>query len=454
MHKKVKRCQYNRCKREAISGSKYCVCHEKNDYKYIIPKFNEEIEKIMENKEAEAYDFRGFYFPKKFNFEVIYKYLENRKFTKKVNFTNCIFVEKANFILTKFTEGVDFSNSVFEKAGDFYRAQFEKLVNFHRVHFKEMADFTYSKSIGKNLVADFTMACFKGSANFRFAIFNGEISFYMAVFNQKLSLTAIEGNARLDFRITKFPDHTKISRGTNLKNAVFALANTEVVDFDDAKWPENKILIEEEIKKNIDSESIKSEEELESKVITKKVTGEFRTNVEFHPIFLFYSEGGKRRIIKWKDVSSIYRRLKQSHQKYGHYDVAGEFFYREMECKKNALIEKGSLLDSFKSLGYSFLKFSCGYGEKPKIVIMNSILAVFGFAFLYFFSKSISFSGTSIPKDLFQSIYFSVITFTTLGHGDMRPITDVGRSLVMSEAVIGAIFIALFIFVFSRKMMR
>jgi len=453
MPEKVGKCKYEGCKREPLPDSKYCICHEKRDDKDI-EAFNREIEKIMQDKEAEFYDFRGFYFPESFDFEVIYEYLKDRTFEKNVDFSHVIFVEEPNFLLAKFTEGVDFSNSVFEKGGNFYLAKFKKSVNFERAHFKKWADFRYSKFIGKDLVADFVFAYFEGGANFRFATFNGEISFYMAVFNQELYLTAIEGNARLDFRIARFPDIAKINRGTNLKNAVFALANTEVVDFDDAKWPENKILIEEEIKKNIDSESIKSEEELKSKTVTKKITGGFCTNLKFHPIFLFYSEGGKHRIIKWKDVSSIYRRLKQSHQKHGHYDLAGDFYYREMECKKKALKEKKLSLDCFKSFGYSFLKHSCGYGEKPLRVMRNSLISVLGFAFAYFFTNSINLSGNSVLRNILQSIYFSTITFTTLGYGDIHPINDAGRVLAMSEAVLGAIFIALFIFVFGRKMMR
>ena len=111
------------CEREPLPDSDYCICHEKSDYKYIVPKFKEEIEKIMRDEEAEFYDFRGFYFPKKFNYEDIYKHLEDkytRKFTKKVNFADCIFAKEPNFLYAKFTKGVDFSESIFEDGGAFF----------------------------------------------------------------------------------------------------------------------------------------------------------------------------------------------------------------------------------------------------------------------------------------------------------------------------------------------
>jgi hypothetical protein len=55
---------------------------------------------------------------------------------------------------------------------------------------------------------------------------------------------------------------------------------------------------------------------------------------------------------------------------------------------------------------------------------------------------------------LLQSIYFSVITFTTIGYGDLYP-TGVGsKFLVGFESLSGAILIALFVFVLGRRVAR
>lgn len=40
-----------------------------------------------------------------------------------------------------------------------------------------------------------------------------------------------------------------------------------------------------------------------------------------------------------------------------------------------------------------------------------------------------------------QLLYFSFVTLTTLGYGDLSPATDLGRALVVFEAVIGQIFL-------------
>jgi len=600
MSEKVGKCKYEGCKRKALPNSKYCICHEKRDDKDI-EAFNREIEKIMQDKEAEFYDFRGFYFPESFDFEVIYRHLKDRTFEKSVNFEKAIFYsvvdfkgaifqkkadfnfaifkrrinfkganfegethfdgatfegiayftgaefqlayfkgaifsKKVEFINAKFKR-VNFENAFFQKEADFEvaifkdeafftSAEFQERVNFKQVRFytegnfgnttfkgltyfrdaifekgvifrnakfKEMSDFKYT--IFKEWIdfvrvvfekkADFSFSEFKKGSDFRYSRFEEKadfwdvefqeadfgyttlrqadfrytrfrkeanfgharfqgvefdyavfekradflnssvtkiISFYNTGFHDTFSFIDVKGKKhRLDFMDTEFSDRTRIGGGTNLERALFSGSTAELVDFTDAKFPE-KIYEERLLEKKFHGQLEKDEEE-------------------------YCPEN-------WQEVSTVYRKLKQAHQRHGDYIKAGEFFYREMECKKKALREKRFSREWFRSFGYSFLKYSCGYGEKPGTVIRNSILAVFGFAFAYLFSNSINLSGNSAVRKFLQSLYFSTITFTTLGYGDIHPINDAGRVLAMSEAVLGAIFVALFIFVFSRKMMR
>ena len=51
------------------------------------------------------------------------------------------------------------------------------------------------------------------------------------------------------------------------------------------------------------------------------------------------------------------------------------------------------------------------------------------------------------------SVYFSVVTFTTLGYGDFSPATW-ARPFAALEAFNGAFMIALFILAFVKKMTR
>jgi hypothetical protein len=56
--------------------------------------------------------------------------------------------------------------------------------------------------------------------------------------------------------------------------------------------------------------------------------------------------------------------------------------------------------------------------------------------------------------DFWEGLYFSAITFFTLGYGDYIPKNGVSQFLASIEAMLGAFFVAAFIAVFSRKFMR
>ena len=51
----------------------------------------------------------------------------------------------------------------------------------------------------------------------------------------------------------------------------------------------------------------------------------------------------------------------------------------------------------------------------------------------------------------FRSLYFSVVTFTTLGYGDISPVGDAARTIAGLEALLGQLLVALLVFVLSRR---
>ncbi|WP_297549065.1 potassium channel family protein [Thermococcus sp.] len=52
-----------------------------------------------------------------------------------------------------------------------------------------------------------------------------------------------------------------------------------------------------------------------------------------------------------------------------------------------------------------------------------------------------------------NALYYSLVTFTTLGYGDMHP-TGWLKALSALEALTGAVFMALIVAVIARKWMR
>ncbi len=73
------------------------------------------------------------------------------------------------------------------------------------------------------------------------------------------------------------------------------------------------------------------------------------------------------------------------------------------------------------------------------------LLGIF-FTFVYFLVQTASpevavvVSGTGEPASLSGLFYFSFVTLTTLGYGDILPMTDVTRILAILEAMFGVFY--------------
>lgn len=102
------------------------------------------------------------------------------------------------------------------------------------------------------------------------------------------------------------------------------------------------------------------------------------------------------------------------------------------------------------------------YGESPWRIIGISLLTVALCAAVYPFGGFRS-AGADGPIEvatlgdwlavLPDSVYFSTLTFTTLGFGDFQP-TNWGKTLVTIETAVGAVLMALLVFVLGRRAAR
>ena len=170
-------------------------------------------------------------------------------------------------------------------------------------------------------------------------------------------------------------------------------------------------------------------------------------------------------------AKEVYRLLKNCHQQVGMYDVAGEFFFREMAVKRKQfwwgdykprledfipplklkeLLRAISPRKPFSWAWSAFFSLICGYGERPLRVIGWAASVVLGLAFIYFIIGSVwEWSA------FWNSLYFSAVSFTALGYGSSLNITnDWIRGLGAFESFIGVFSIALFLITFVRKMTR
>lgn len=110
----------------------------------------------------------------------------------------------------------------------------------------------------------------------------------------------------------------------------------------------------------------------------------------------------------------------------------------------------GRLYDLYE---YLLVDFTCKYGtdwKRPIYLWGIAILVVF--PLLYFLGN-----GIISPNDhvgFWESMYFSIVTATTLGYGDLQPKPGIFCLLAAVEAIFGMFMWAIFLTVLAHKYMR
>lgn len=87
------------------------------------------------------------------------------------------------------------------------------------------------------------------------------------------------------------------------------------------------------------------------------------------------------------------------------------------------------------------------YKRSILLLFLNYLEIIFAYAVLYscgnYLNKSIN--------SYFDAIYFSIITSSSIGYGDMYPVTTMGKFLVSTQALLFLFFVVLFLNFFSTQ---
>ncbi|WP_019026252.1 ion channel [Colwellia piezophila] len=159
-----------------------------------------------------------------------------------------------------------------------------------------------------------------------------------------------------------------------------------------------------------------------------------------------------------EQAEEIYRDLRKHAEHEGIFTLSGYFIQKELTMRRLQLPRY-----SMKRTISKIVDIFCGYGEAPLRIIGLSMAIIFICAIIYAFT-GLSYNGniqamgteftTSENISFFlSSLYYSVVTFTTLGYGDFTPV-GVSRAIAAIEAFTGSFTIALFVVVFVKKMTR
>lgn len=156
-------------------------------------------------------------------------------------------------------------------------------------------------------------------------------------------------------------------------------------------------------------------------------------------------------------LARVCRNLKLNAMSMGHFVDAGELTYMEKTYERHELYKHaftrqhegiGERVQALRAWIVSvFLSWLWGYGEKPRRITLAMAAGI-----LFFGALQYSLDG--IPGNGFWAhVYFSGITFLTIGYGDLVPVEPLPRFLAVVEGVVGITVLGMLIASWTKKIM-
>jgi len=146
----------------------------------------------------------------------------------------------------------------------------------------------------------------------------------------------------------------------------------------------------------------------------------------------------------WNKYFKKHKDLKEKLKKTKWWKKRHKLFLCWVECFLRALFSRWSIDRTISLL--------CGYGEKPRRPLISAGVIIISFAFLFWAFKWVITDQMEPLSRFWDYLYFSGITFTTIGYGDMRPLASSwARVLAFGEGFIGVFLIALFTWTLGRR---
>ena len=447
------------------ADQEYCIFHKPNKseeearefYRKFLERFKPRVEEIevggrkIKRLVFEDYvECMGYVFPRPAG-EYSDLFFQFSVFKKGVNFENSIFKWR-----------ISFRNSEFYDSPHFPESTLDRSVKFPTI--KEFIRYLKQHSQDKFAILDdlmvpgvtFRNAIFEDGAYFYGTIFHCNVSFDNVLFNSKsksyapywadinpfFATTVFDGSVSFvnsRFENSNFHLLSGVFRGSLiLSNSIFQGKLLFV-------WPDF-----------ID--------ELED-LMSQYGDFMFHRYLDFLNVILYggIEIGFDSSLFKLPEAEIEARRVQRlGYEKEDRHDEADRMFVLEMRAKRRARLKNArGKLSKVKAYGHNFVEWLLAdlpseYGTNWVRLFLFSLLVIIGNAVPYtiWSHKIDGFPETSnIVVRFANALYYSIVTFTTLGYGDMHP-TGWLKALSAIEALTGAVFMALIVAVIARKWMR
>jgi uncharacterized protein YjbI with pentapeptide repeats len=349
------------------------------------------IEFKMQEEQEKGYNFRGFVFPEDISFEEM-------EFDTDANFEHTGFYGKANF------EDAHFSGQA-----KFFKAQFSMEANFKGAQFSVGANFYFSR--------------FSGKAGFRSAEFFGEANFSHSHLSKRANFENTRFSMRADFHCTQFSGEVYFGA------AIFYGGTT----FKDADFKGNSNFQD---------------------VIFKDFNQCNMTNTSFYNVYdlLEYLAVNRKKIKRPIGIKYLHEKCKP---------ILGDTTVSRLPILSREVRDDVYLM-SFKEkhprLHFLWWLFAdCGRSIWRWAVWSLGFALTFAIIFnAYYQDYNLNFQSIYISPDhpFLSFLYYSFVTFTTLGFGDIVPNNGWIQFWVALEVIIGYVMLGGLISILANKLAR
>lgn len=406
-----------------------------------------------------------------------------------------------------FNAQVSYNEAIFDGIADFQSGKFGGGAEFKNVEFVEKANF---RDTTFNGITDFADTTFDGKADFRGVLFKDEVYFSNPT---EYQISTQDSTLEIDSRGAKFNNKCLFNNSTfdgfayfspidslaksNFENASFIEGvDFQQVDLTDAVFVDARL-------QNANFESVQLNHatlfgaDLRGSLLTGALLGDARVdddtkflgspsidnNENRSTIWDTFEElrskqccvydpkyGGSNKSEDIDSAKSVYRALEELAGRVARPQLQSKCFVRRQDLQQRQHWDNASdadnslewLINVAKGSRAKVARVTLLYGESPWRVIAYSLGIILGFALLFPLGGWMKPEGgdpityaqiASNPMEFLNSVYYSTLTFTALGFGDFKPV-GFGRALTTVETGLGAVLIALLVFVLGRRAAR